>query len=93
MYDILDLNKKLVTELKEIANGLDIDKYEALKKDDLIYKILDQQAINPPKHSPNEDGRSSHQNTSTSKDVSSPEKTLQKTESTSAKSPDSPPSP
>ena len=93
MYDILDLNKKLVSELKEIANGLDIDKYEALKKDELIYKILDQQAINPPKHSPNEDGRSSHQNTSISKDVSSPEKTLQKPESTSAKSPDSTPAP
>lgn len=45
MYDILELNKKLVSELREIAKGLDIKKVETLKKQDLIYKILDQQAI------------------------------------------------
>ena len=45
MYDILELNKKLITELKEIAKELNIKKVEALKKQDLIYKILDQQAI------------------------------------------------
>jgi len=48
MYDILELNKLLVPELKEIAKNLDVPKYEALKKDELVYKILDQQAINPP---------------------------------------------
>jgi transcription termination factor Rho len=48
MYDIIDLNTKLVGELKEIAKNLNIPKYEALKKQELIYKILDQQAINPP---------------------------------------------
>jgi transcription termination factor Rho len=48
MYDIIELNNKLVGELKEIAKKLDIPKYEALKKQELIYKILDQQAINPP---------------------------------------------
>ncbi|MDF2436614.1 MAG: transcription termination factor Rho [Bacteroidota bacterium] len=47
MYDIIELNNKLVGELKEIAKKLDIPKYEALKKQDLIYKILDHQAINP----------------------------------------------
>jgi transcription termination factor Rho len=47
MYDIIELNNKLVTELKEIAKDLDIDKYEGLKKQDLIYKILDHQALNP----------------------------------------------
>jgi transcription termination factor Rho len=46
MYDILELNKKILTELKEIAKQLDIKKFDALKKQDLIYKILDQQAIN-----------------------------------------------
>jgi len=45
MYDILDLSKKLLPELKEIAKELDIKKAETLKKQDLIYKILDQQAI------------------------------------------------
>ena len=45
MYDILELSKKLLPELKEIAKALNIKKAETLKKQDLIYKILDQQAI------------------------------------------------
>jgi transcription termination factor Rho len=45
MYDILELNKKLVSELKEIAKELKIKKVESLRKQDLVYKILDQQAI------------------------------------------------
>ena len=48
MYDIIELNNKLVGDLKEIAKNLNIPKYEALKKQELIYKILDHQAINPP---------------------------------------------
>lgn len=46
MYDILELNKKLVGELRDIAKELKIKRAESLKKEDLIYKILDQQAIN-----------------------------------------------
>ena len=49
MYDIIELNKKLVNELREIAKELDIKKADKLKKEDLVYQILDQQAINPPK--------------------------------------------
>jgi transcription termination factor Rho len=45
MYDILELSKKLVPELRDIAKELKINKAETLKKQDLIYKILDQQAI------------------------------------------------
>jgi transcription termination factor Rho len=45
MYDILELSKKLVPELREIARALNINKAETLKKQDLIYKILDQQVI------------------------------------------------
>jgi transcription termination factor Rho len=45
MYDILELNKKLLPELKEIAKQLDVKKADTLRKQDLIYKILDQQAI------------------------------------------------
>jgi transcription termination factor Rho len=45
MYDILELNKKLVPELREIAKELNIKRVESLKKQDLIYRILDQQAI------------------------------------------------
>ncbi len=47
MYDIIELNNKLVAELKEIAKKLNVDKYEGLKKQDLIYQILDHQALNP----------------------------------------------
>ncbi|MCX6325311.1 MAG: transcription termination factor Rho [Bacteroidia bacterium] len=45
MYDILELSKKLLPELKDLAKELKIKKAESLKKQDLIYKILDQQAI------------------------------------------------
>ncbi|GAB1454302.1 transcription termination factor Rho [Draconibacterium sp.] len=45
MYDILELNKKLVPELREIAKDLNIKRVESLKKQDLVYKILDTQAI------------------------------------------------
>lgn len=45
MYDILELNKKLLPELKEIAKELGIKRVNNVKKQDLIYQILDQQAI------------------------------------------------
>ncbi len=45
MYDILELNKKLLAELRTIAKDLKIKRVESYKKQDLIYKILDQQAI------------------------------------------------
>ncbi len=47
MYDIIELNAKLVPDLKEIAKKLNIPKSEKLVKQDLIYKILDHQALNP----------------------------------------------
>ncbi len=45
MYDIQELNNKLVGELKEIAKDLDVPKFDKLKKQDLIYQILDLQAM------------------------------------------------
>ncbi len=45
MYDILELNQKLVDELREIAVSLEIGDSDSLSKQDLIYRILDQQAI------------------------------------------------
>lgn len=45
MYDILQLNDKLVPELKEIAQKLGIKGYNKLTKQELIYKILDEQAL------------------------------------------------
>ena len=49
MYDIIELNGKDLKELRDITKELEIPKFEALKKQDLIYKILDSQATNPPK--------------------------------------------
>ena len=45
MYDILELNKKLLADLRDIAKELNIKRVESYKKQDLIYQILDQQAI------------------------------------------------
>lgn len=45
MYDILQLNDMLVPELKEIAENLNIKDAKKMHKQDLIYKILDAQAV------------------------------------------------
>lgn len=45
MYDILQLNDMLVPELLEIAEQLKITGVKKLEKQELIYKILDKQAI------------------------------------------------
>ncbi len=47
MYDIVELNSMKVAELKQIASDLNIPKTEKLLKKDLVYKILDFQALNP----------------------------------------------
>ena len=46
MYDILQLNDMLVPELKELAEQLELKSYKRLNKQELIYKILDAQALN-----------------------------------------------
>lgn len=45
MYDILQLNDKLLADLRVIAKTLNIKRVESYKKQELIYKILDQQAL------------------------------------------------
>ncbi|MDR0891321.1 MAG: Rho termination factor N-terminal domain-containing protein [Mediterranea sp.] len=45
MYNIIQLNDKELSELQSIANELGIKKSDSLKKEDLVYKILDEQAI------------------------------------------------
>ncbi len=46
MYDIIELRSKKLDELKEIAKRFNITGVDSLKKDDLIHKIIDQQALN-----------------------------------------------
>jgi transcription termination factor Rho len=48
MFEISQLKEKKLPELQEIAKQLNISKYRSLKKLDLVYKILDHQAANPP---------------------------------------------
>ncbi|GAB3201722.1 transcription termination factor Rho [Pontibacter aydingkolensis] len=48
MYNIEELKDRLLSELKEIAEDLGVKNFKKLSKQDLIYKILDQQAITPP---------------------------------------------
>ena len=52
MYDIVTLSDMLVSELRKVADELDV-KHKGLKKQDLIYKILEVQAVTvkaaPPK--------------------------------------------
>ncbi len=45
MYDIIQLNDMLVAELRDIAESLSLKGYKRLNKQDLIYTILDHQAI------------------------------------------------
>lgn len=47
MYNIEELRVRLLSELKEIAEEMGVKNHKTLKKDDLIYAILDQQAITP----------------------------------------------
>ncbi|GAB3851113.1 hypothetical protein GCM10028822_17420 [Hymenobacter terrigena] len=47
MYTINELKDRLLSDLKEIAEKLNVGNFKRLSKQDLIYKILDQQALTP----------------------------------------------
>ena len=49
MLEISELKAKKLPELQELAKVLNVPKYRALKKLDLVYQILDYQAANPNK--------------------------------------------
>ena len=49
MFDIIELNGKKVAELRQIASKLGIARVDKLKKQDLVYSILDEQAAQPNK--------------------------------------------
>ncbi len=55
MYTIDDLNVKLLSELKDMAEEMGVKNAKKLAKQELIYKILDQQAINDPSTSAKKD--------------------------------------
>lgn len=45
MYNIIQQNDKDLSELQQIAKELGLTKTESLRKEDLVYRILDEQAI------------------------------------------------
>lgn len=47
MFEISQLKEKKLADLQEIAKKLNVPKYRTLKKLDLVYQILDQQAADP----------------------------------------------
>jgi transcription termination factor Rho len=47
MYTIDDLNLRLLSELRDIAEQIGVANYKKLAKQDLVYKILDRQAVMP----------------------------------------------
>ncbi len=57
MYNIEELNLKLLSELKEIAEKLGVSQYKKLPKKELIYKILDQQALLPENELPKKESK------------------------------------
>jgi transcription termination factor Rho len=52
MYNIEELKIRLLSELKEIAEEMGVKNFKTLKKDELVYAILDQQAITDEKALP-----------------------------------------
>jgi len=47
MFEISDLKEKKLPDLQEIAQSLGMKKFKTLKKEELIYRIIDFQAENP----------------------------------------------
>ncbi len=47
MFEISQLKEKKLADLQQIAKKLNVSKYRSLKKLDLVYQILDQQAADP----------------------------------------------
>ena len=47
MYDISTLKEKKISELQDIAKSLNIKKIASLKKQELIYQIIDFLSTNP----------------------------------------------
>ena len=60
MYDILQLNDMLVPELLDIAEQLKIPNAKKLSKQDLVYKILDGQAVKASEKKAGSDGEEKH---------------------------------
>lgn len=65
IYNILELNEKLTIELRTIAKELGIRRPDAYKKEELIYKILDEQAIMEARNKNQEDSKKEEKKSTT----------------------------
>jgi transcription termination factor Rho len=66
-YDILQLNDMLVPELKDLAKEKGIKNLNKLNKQELIYKILDEQAVSEKDNSPSSKNSSQNEEEKTKK--------------------------
>ena len=66
-YDILQLNDMLVPELKDLAKEKGIKNLNKLNKQELIYKILDEQAVSEKDDSPSSKNSSQNEEEKTKK--------------------------
>ncbi len=74
MYTIEELKVRLLSELKELAEALGVKNYKKLSKQDLIYKILDQQAVTPESELPKKKGEEEAQEEPVAETVETAEK-------------------
>ncbi len=91
MYDILQLNDMLVPELLDIAEQQNITNAKNLQKQELIYQILDKQAVMTPekKESTVEKPKRKRISKATAKEVSAtPETSVQEEKEPKIKKPD-----
>jgi transcription termination factor Rho len=81
MYNIEELEDRLLSELKDIAEKLGIQNFKKLQKKELIYKILDQQAVMPePQLTENKQMMTIDNTEESSKDDKEPRKRIRKRE-------------
>lgn len=58
MYTIDELNVRLLSELKDLAEEMGVKNARKLAKQELVYKILDAQAVNGPTNAPKKESGS-----------------------------------
>lgn len=85
MYNIEELRIRLLSELKEIAEELGVKNFKSLKKEDLVYAILDQQAITPEKSLPRK--KPSKVEVEVDKDIQAPVTDVKESEAVSEEKP------
>jgi hypothetical protein len=77
MYDIVSLNAMKVGELREIADKLNITQSDKLKKQDLVFKIIDSQNTSQVSSSPAASAQSAATSPENSEDKNKRKRELQ----------------